>query len=60
MSLGCDEQGNPLTSDELSGSSSFNASCPFKPPTAESNVVAFFDDRKLTGRTKILFLNHNF
>ncbi len=37
-------QGHP---EELTGSSSFNSSCPFKPPAADSTVVAFYEDRML-------------
>ena len=45
ISMSC---GNPLGSEDLTGKSSFNASCPFRPPSADSAVVAFADDRQLT------------
>ena len=45
--MGCDDHGNPVSGEELSGQSSFNASCPFRAPSADSSVVAFYEDRRL-------------
>ena len=51
--MSCDDQGNPISGEELpvggsgGGKSSFNASCPFKSPSADSTVVAFYEDRRL-------------
>ena len=47
--MSCDEQGNPVIGNGLTSKSSFNASCPFKAPIADDFVVAFFEDRRLTG-----------
>ena len=49
VSLGCDENGQPLLEEEESATPTFNASCSYQPDPAD-NVVAFHGDRQLPSR----------
>ena len=42
-----DSSGNRADASGSSARSSFNASCPFRAPKLESNLVAFYGDREL-------------
>ena len=57
MSLGCDDNGQPILDDEVASAvhggvdyNPFNASCPYL-GTAESNLVAFYGDREVKKNT---------
>ena len=57
MSLGCDDNGQPILDDEAASAvtggvdyNPFNASCPYL-GTAESNLVAFYGDREVKKNT---------